>query len=219
MITQRTGIVRTIASGGFGRFHPSSGERHRPGVHALENHGSGVSRVVYDWAVSRLRVAALSLALIATVLAGCGGDGGSNDDGNRPSASGPSSTNTASDARTQLRTCVKKFGARLASDPPKLEGRVAVGGAGNLPATYLGAVVFRNGAYSDVWLADKARDGAATADKLNEAQAASQGVTEVEAAYSDGRVASAPGNTKAFGELDLDKEAGGLDRCLSALND
>ena len=92
-----------------------------------------------------------------------------------------------------------------------------MGAAGNVPATYVGAVVWPNDAYMDVWFADNAADGAATADKLNEAEAKVQGVTEVEQAFNSGRTVGAPGDTDAFGNLP-NGGASKIDDCLAAAN-
>ncbi len=116
----------------------------------------------------------------------------------------------------EFKACVKKAGATVKPEPPTTDGRVAVGGAGNLPATYVGAVVYPNGAYMDVWLADTAENGAVTADKLNEAEARSQGVGEVDAAFNNGRAVGAPGNTAAL--ADTLGTAGKIDECLAATN-
>jgi hypothetical protein len=158
--------------------------------------------------------AAVLLAVVALTLVGCGdssGDESKNEATPEPQVAKPLS------GVAEFKACAKKAGAEVKPKPPTLDGRIAVGGAGNLPATYVGVVVFPNGAYMDVWLADNAADGAATADKLNEAEATSQGVTEVEAAFNNGRAVGAPGNTEAFGELG-GNTAEKIDGCLQATN-
>jgi hypothetical protein len=170
--------------------------------------------------MSWCRGGALAVILIAVAFSSCGGSSSSSSVKTVTTTTTTATSTTSAPSpspRRQLRACIKRFGARLASEPPTLKGRIAIGAAGNLPASYLGAVVFRNGAFSDVWVADNARGGADTADRLNKAQAQAAGVTEVEAAFSDGRAVSAPQNAKAFGEIGLD-EARGLDRCLAAFN-
>ena len=161
-----------------------------------------------------MKSSAAAVAAVALAVVGCGDSGG----GDKSKTTTPPESPAAKPLSgvSQLKACVKKAGAKVKSEPPTTDGRIAVGGAGNLPATYVGAVVYPNGAYMDVWLADNAANGAATADKLNEAQARSQGVTEVEAAFNNGRAVGAPGNTEAFANT-LDT-AERIDGCLKATN-
>jgi hypothetical protein len=126
-----------------------------------------------------------------------------------------------------LRACVEKAGARIEPNPPRPhKGRIAIGAAGNLPAIYVGAIVWPNGAYSDVWLAFNPLDAGMAAAKLNRAQAEAQGVSRVNAAYAYGRAVSAPGDIEAFGQLPELEKAGELppeaaakaDACLAETN-
>lgn len=156
-----------------------------------------------------MRVLAGTAAALVVLAAGCGGS----------SSSDESKTTTAAvrplRGLAPFKACVKRAGAKVEHDPPTLDGRVAVGAAGNLPATYVGAVVWPNDAYMDVWFADNAADGAATADKVNEAEAQREGVTEVEQAFNSGRIVAAPGATDAFGNL-ANGRASKIDDCLAA---
>ena len=173
-----------------------------------------------------MRSSAAVVAVLALAVIGCGDSG---DSGGDESSGGDTSQTTAPrtaseppvekprNAVADFKACARKAGAKVKPEPPTLDGRVAVGAAGNLPATYVGAVVWPNGAYMDVWLADDAENGAATADKLNDAEANAQGVTEVEAAFNTGRAVGAPGNTEAFGELPLGASEK-IDGCLKATN-
>jgi hypothetical protein len=162
---------------------------------------------------------ALTMALVAALAlaaSGCGdsGGGGASEESKKTTPATPSSKNTVG----AFKSCVKKAGAKLKREPPTLKDRIAVGGAGNLPATYLGAVVWPNDAYMDVWLADDAANGAKTADQLNAAEARSEGVTEVEAAFNNGRAVGAPvNNPDTFGKLPLE-QTGQIDDCLKATN-
>jgi hypothetical protein len=168
------------------------------------------------------------LASVAAVLllfpAGCGGasEGEESNTVRVPVASMPKTTTVSPTAGAlrgleEFKACVRKAGAEVKSEPPTLDGRIAVGAAGNLPATHVGVVAWPNDAYMDVWFADNAEQAAATADKLNEAEAKAQGVTEVEAAFNNGRAIGAPGNTEAFGNLP-EGGAAKIDACLAATN-
>jgi hypothetical protein len=155
-----------------------------------------------------------AVAVVALAVVGCGDSGG----GDKSKTTTPPEPSVAKPLSgvPQFKACVKKTGAKVKPEPPTTDGRIAVGAAGSLPATYVGAVVYPNGAYMDVWLADNAENGAATADKLNKAEAKSRGVPEVEAAFSNGRAVGAPGNTEAFADtLDTAKK---IDGCLKATN-
>lgn len=159
------------------------------------------------------RLAAV-LAVILLVAAGCGASSGGDTGSSRKAEQHGSALRGVA----QFKRCTKEAGAKVKSDAPTLHGRIALGAAGNLPATYVGAVVWPNGAYMDVWFADNARDGAATANRLNRAEAKAQGVTEVEAAFNNGRAVGAPGNTAAFGRLGVGGSAKKIDACLKATN-
>jgi hypothetical protein len=126
-----------------------------------------------------------------------------------------------------LRACIEKAGARLELNAPRPhKGRIAIAAAGNLPAIYVGAIVWPNGAYSDVWLAFNPVEAAMAAEKLNRAQAEAQGVSKVNAAYTYGRAVSAPGDIEGFGQLPELEKAGELppeaaakaDTCLAETN-
>jgi len=156
--------------------------------------------------------------VLVLAVSGCGeSSGGDKSDGGGKKSDHAAPSKPLS-AVAQLKKCVKKAGARVKPEPPTLKDRIAVGGAGNLPATYAGAVVWPNDAYVDVWLADDAEAAAKAADLLNEAEARSQGVTEVEAAFNNGRAVAAPvNNPDTFGKLPLE-QTGKLDDCLKATN-
>jgi hypothetical protein len=101
-----------------------------------------------------------------------------------------------------LETCVDTAGARLAPKPPRpVKGRIAIARAGFLPAEYLGAVVWPNGAYADVWLGANARTAAEAADRLNAAEAEAVGARSVSAARAYGWAVSAPGDPEKLAEL------------------
>jgi hypothetical protein len=166
------------------------------------------------------RTAGVVLVTVLLAVAGCGessGDGGSADQGK-------STETTSAQASTgavvqRFKRCVREAGAKLEREPPTTKDRISLGGAGNLPATYIGAVVWPNDAYADVWIADDAKSGAKTADRLNEAEANSQGVSEVEAAFNNGRAVSAPeNNPDTFGNLSS-KQTQQMDDCLMATNE
>lgn len=171
-----------------------------------------------------MKPSAAAVAFVALVAVGCGDSGG--DEKSRATTPPTTVTETVTSAPpvakppspvAQFKACVKKAGATVKPDPPTTDGRVVLGDAGNLPATYVGAVVFPNNAYMDVWLADNTENGAATADKLNAAEANAQGVTEVEAVFNNGRAVGAPGNTDAFANLPTGA-AEKIDGCLKATN-
>jgi hypothetical protein len=175
-----------------------------------------------DQTDSRQWFALLSVGALLLVATGCG-ESNKEDDAadNRGSAKTEErqSSERALSGKDDFKRCVNKAGAKLKPEPPTLKDRIAVGGAGNLPATYVGAVVWPNDAYMDVWLADDAESGAKTADLLNEAEARSEGVTEVEAAFNTGRAVSAPVNDPdTFGNLPLD-QLDEIDACLKATNE
>jgi hypothetical protein len=126
-----------------------------------------------------------------------------------------------------LETCVDTAGARLATNPPQgSKGRIAINAAGFLPAKYLAAVVWPNGAYSDVWLGEDASAAATTADKLNTAQAQTTGVPSVRAAFVYGSAVSAPGDPEKLAELPQMERSRELpegsfkkvNECLAAIN-
>jgi hypothetical protein len=116
----------------------------------------------------------------------------------------------------QFKACVEKGGANLAPEAPTHDGRIAIGRAGSLPVAYAGAVTWSNGAYMDVWLAANATDAAATAQRLNEAQAESTGVSKAKQAYSNGRAVGAPGSNNKLWQLgDAAKK---VEACMTATN-
>jgi hypothetical protein len=158
-------------------------------------------------------------AIVFTVFAlGVTGCGGSNSGGGTASYRSQTS-NSTNDALARLKKCVKRAGATIKPDPPPTKDRIAVGAAGNLPATYVGAIVWPNRAYMDVWIADDAAHGEKTAKRLNRAEARTEGVSEVEAAFNNGRAVAAPeNNPDTFGKLPI-KKAKAVDRCLAATNE
>jgi hypothetical protein len=124
-----------------------------------------------------------------------------------------------------LRACIETAGARLEQSVPRpTKGRVNGRAAVNL--LYLGAVVWPNGAFSDLWLAFNPAEATMTAERLNRVEAAAQGVSRVNAAFAYGRVVSAPGNIEQFGQLTELEKAGELppetvarvDACIAETN-
>jgi hypothetical protein len=168
------------------------------------------------------RRSVLFLALLALLATGCGT---TQDQGDSTSPTTAQQRSPAHSTRgvvtvvARLKKCLRdKANAKLKREPPTLKDRIAIGAAGNVPATYVGAVVWPNDAFMDVWVADDAAHGARTADMLNKAEADAQGVSEVEAAFSNGRAVGAPeNNPDKFGNLSQ-KETTGADDCLKATN-
>lgn len=166
------------------------------------------------------------IVMAAVLLAGCG-DSASEAKPKTASQSTPASTAVTTaptpaatkqaSAKEVLAKCLKKAKLGLAEEPSTTQDRVAVGAAGNLPALYIGVITYKGKPVIDVWQADDSAGGKETADMLNTAEAESEGVTEVEAAYNQGRAVSAPFNNLVITKLS-DEQLDTLDGCVTQLN-